>query len=831
MATSLPDPREFKSWEDAFQHPLPAVRKLEQQLRSNAAENREKLRSLVGGSYRDLLGTAERICDMDETMQGIETTLGLTAAQCNSGVVEKIFGNAAKLEAESGSRSAQQNGLAAQLSVLRNCQSAMTQLLKNGDRLSVAAKVLVLGRLIHKTLSKQADAPPLVDGLRHQLTTSRARLLKSIDRSFSDPSLDNQLLVSNMCAYSLATSSAPTDVLEHFLRVRLKAIRSLSPALRQARNSMIKAIKLFKSSLAAVHAIFPKRLGDALSKVKLQPLLQDKEIRSLAELNLDIYERWIADEVRNFTPWPRHDELQRPEAERIAKTWIPAALSSVKSTLETILNEQREFESVLKLREAVLEAHLTSNERAPGAQPSDVLDIIREALNQRLIDLIKLEADGVAALTVQINSTINISSSLSKPTDGSLWELANEDSSLSNGSAIFKNTIRGRLHGFNKDVSQCIESSEAWEVAVAKARALIRGMRERRWEDDILDAGVEGDDDFDLDSMQALLGEDDPRMLEEALDDALGASLINFSTSVNELIENSDEAGRAVFLIRVLRDLAQKTSSLSVDFDHVSVCQPLFEIVASSSAEEGARAHEAALAKLTEARRLPEAALWEGHPALPSQPMTSSFKLLRSVTRSMAYAGQDLWSPALVERLKVILLNRLKNNFETAIEGLKASAIENPETALVDGSTNGISNGVDEEVSEEVEGKAESSEEAGEAPTEPAVNGDGSEGEQDLPQDGDQPETTTAETSPAIQPEQDATDVRKTKARQLLFDIYYLQRALSVSTPGMSTGAILQSVARTTLDEAGFEPSEDNKVKKSANDYWRKSYLLFGLLV
>jgi hypothetical protein len=48
MATEAPDPRAFQSWEDAFQYPVPIVRKLEQQLRNNADENREKLRSLVG---------------------------------------------------------------------------------------------------------------------------------------------------------------------------------------------------------------------------------------------------------------------------------------------------------------------------------------------------------------------------------------------------------------------------------------------------------------------------------------------------------------------------------------------------------------------------------------------------------------------------------------------------------------------------------------------------------------------------------------------------------------------------------------------------------------
>lgn len=48
MTTEAPDPRTFQTWEDAFQYPIPVVRKLEQQLRNNADANREKLRSLVG---------------------------------------------------------------------------------------------------------------------------------------------------------------------------------------------------------------------------------------------------------------------------------------------------------------------------------------------------------------------------------------------------------------------------------------------------------------------------------------------------------------------------------------------------------------------------------------------------------------------------------------------------------------------------------------------------------------------------------------------------------------------------------------------------------------
>lgn len=48
MATDVPDSRSLSSWEEAFQYPIPTVRRVEQELRRDIASNREKLRSLVG---------------------------------------------------------------------------------------------------------------------------------------------------------------------------------------------------------------------------------------------------------------------------------------------------------------------------------------------------------------------------------------------------------------------------------------------------------------------------------------------------------------------------------------------------------------------------------------------------------------------------------------------------------------------------------------------------------------------------------------------------------------------------------------------------------------
>ncbi|KAL9039153.1 MAG: hypothetical protein Q9180_002701 [Flavoplaca navasiana] len=104
MAGEAPDPKTFGSWEDAFQYPIAAVRGMERQLRNDIASNREKLRSLVGASYRDLLGTAESIIQMDGQMQQVETYIGDMGMRCNSRLLEKKAANLRAWDSDSKAR-------------------------------------------------------------------------------------------------------------------------------------------------------------------------------------------------------------------------------------------------------------------------------------------------------------------------------------------------------------------------------------------------------------------------------------------------------------------------------------------------------------------------------------------------------------------------------------------------------------------------------------------------------------------------------------------------------------------------------------------------------
>jgi conserved oligomeric Golgi complex subunit 1 len=106
MAGNAPDPRTFKDWNEAFQHPIPSIRKFERQLHSHASENRQKLRTIVGAGYRDLLGTADRIVHMDAQMRRVEANLGFAGALCSSKAVDRLWANMAAFDAAVSSPSA-----------------------------------------------------------------------------------------------------------------------------------------------------------------------------------------------------------------------------------------------------------------------------------------------------------------------------------------------------------------------------------------------------------------------------------------------------------------------------------------------------------------------------------------------------------------------------------------------------------------------------------------------------------------------------------------------------------------------------------------------------
>ncbi|KAB2581222.1 Vps51/Vps67 domain protein [Lasiodiplodia theobromae] len=802
MATAeAADPRSFNSADDAFQYPVPVVRKLEQQLRHNADENREKLRSLVGASYRDLLGTAERIIEMDRQMQHVESTLGVIGQRCNSRRLDSISKNYRGLAAYSRKLDADRFSFAAQLALLQTCPTVIRRTLKKGSTL-LAAKILVISRLLHKNLSDASDVPPFVDSLKNQLASLRRKLLHTVDKQFSRFNSETNDVLESMCAFSLATSSTPSDVLRHFHHVRLESMTRLVDEGRTSQEHLPRALKLYVRTLADTQAIFPKRLADALVRLKARPLLQDPEIQAIAELNLDVHERWIADEVRNFTPWPRHDELSKPDAEKILKAWARQAVKAFLDSTRGVLAEHDDPKTVLHVRRDMLETWLSSSNRGLGVDPSSVLDDLRDVLNERLRTLLTLRASRLRLVTSDLSRILDACTGESENQAVSLWDPSTTSIDTSNGAPAFKRAIIERSHGLNDALLQLIASYDLWASSIEGAYAVIKEMKDTRWDDDLeADDDV---DDFEFESKQALLSEDDPRSLEDSLKEALSTAFAELQNDVDSLVaktlEDSELAAPKTFLIiRALREVSQRLGALSTANRRIvasstvfppSVTHPLHLAIARHVSKSPLSVYDSATKKVARSRRARARALWEGNPQLPVQPSVSVFKFLSALHQEMMVCGGDLWSPGAVDVLKKEMSDESVAVLRGCIEAIKN----------VDGATNGETEKPAKEPADEGESKEEEA-----VKEENTTNGE-----------------KTAETANASNPE-----VQKDKLTHLLFDVCYLQRAFSQKN---SEGSSLTTLEKELQEVSGADGAALERLKKSAGDYWRKSYLLFALL-
>ncbi|USP80628.1 hypothetical protein yc1106_07902 [Curvularia clavata] len=789
MATEAPDPRSFQTWEDAFQYPIPVVRKLEHQLRNNADENREKLRSLVGTSYRNLLDTAETIIDMQVRMDQVETKLSKVGQSCNSRRLERVSNNAEKMDTHVRGRDAERYTLASQLSVLRNAPLVMTRLMKREGSYLLIAKVLVISRLLHKALNQSATKPPIVDQLWERLLSVRRKLLRRIDKRLSSPGGETATLVESMCAYALATSSTPTETLHHFHKMRLDRMNS---DIRSGGDELAKhgidALKLCIQTCLDTQTIFPRRLAEALAKLKTHPLIQDPDVRGLYELNLDVHDQWLGDEVRNYTPWPRHDELQRPDAEKILHRWSKDAIAAFLKGVKQALESEERLQEVANLRQELIETWILSGSRMAGVKSANVLDDLRDMMNDKLEDIVRSRTNGLQTVVSELTAQLDKVATSESTSALSLWDTIDKATDLSNGAHAFKTTVLNTYQGRDDSVISVTSAFDNWMASVLEVRGIVKSMKEARWEDNFEDdVGDESDDDLG-DSKQTLLSDDDPKLLEASTQEALSEAMQNlgrsFSTVTKDVNKNDGRSSvqKATFILRVIREIGDRIPRLRLQDKATpppspftsNTLQPLHAALASYVAQPTLEAYKTMLSKSLKAKSNSHI-LWEGNPALPSQPSPSAFRFLRELNKNMTAVGSDLWAPGSVAVIKERVAHEVLRLLEEHAEGIK-----------VQGDAKGAGKGEDNK-------------------------------EEDEEKKGDGDETAESDAT--------ASEWKAQRLKQLLFDMLYVQRFVEPAGGEERTVALGKKMQVEGVDDAAM-----NRLKRSAAEYAKKTYLLFALL-
>ncbi|CAK7202438.1 hypothetical protein SEUCBS139899_005161 [Sporothrix eucalyptigena] len=670
-------------------------------------------------------------------------------------------------------------------------------------------------------------------------------------------------LLRALCAHSLATTSGARDVLWQLLHVRSQAMAlafELDDEEHQHRHpqeyqpedcraswksdNVLRGLALYTKTLLDVQALLPHRLPEALLGLKRRALLDDDALRQVEGLHLDVYARWCGEDVQYFKPYIRHDDLDAAQARDMLSKWaergsevllagLQRALEQKPSTSADTLHEQQppvirrhlDLNAIVDLRTRVLQLWIRDSSKARGFDPTELLDKMRAVFNEQMLQMLATKVGKLRLVGSEVAATLASWQDGVTDQHAQLWGADGSqaiDTDLSEGAVPFVRDVISRLHGRSDAVAKAVASYVTWRHVIDDVAAIVEQLRRQRWDIDIDDI-VEDEDT--IAQRQQLLSKDDPQTLHDRLEAALEAAFQELNTHIaaewltvssSSTISATTKGNIAMYLVRVLREIRSRrpaTTVASASSSSAAMSQLGLKIIPELHAAIAqvvvAQPVEQFASKVLTHKTVASRPLWDvagQDTALPSSPSPGAFRFLRELSISMSDAGMDLWSAAAVARLKRQVAEQLSEQWTKQLE----TAGYLKETSEATPKTNGTQNA-------DTNGKNDTAEE-----------GDGENGHTSAPDS-----TTLTE------------DERRDLLRQWLFDIAWLRCSLSAnSTTSASenTGetkdmAELEDVVfhRTGLvDEqeanGGGGKTPRQRVTKTAQEYWKKTSLLFGLL-
>lgn len=863
MASNLPDPdlSTLTSSSQIFSAPagtptytLPQIRSLHKHIHVAIDDKQARLRTQVGGSYRELLGTADSIVRMRADMDDVQAVLGRMGARCGRGVVgAKVAGLgrfAAEWDGVSEDRFGRRNsGDVARAKILAGCVLVLGRLLqghfglKDGERLITATKVLVLGRLLVKSFEEHkpgVEVKSALEGSTKSLEKLRKRLLRSIDKVLETvgENTNRDLLLKALCAHSLATGTGARDVIRHFLDVRGSAMASVFDV-EEHRSSLdvVKGLELYTKTILDVQYLVPNRLTEALSHLKKEPLLSDPSVRELESLRLDIYERWCGDEISEYKPSVRHDDLDGRQAVDMLTKWTAKGSEVLLQGLEKTLERTTEFKAITELRTEVLQLWIRDGGKARGSDPSVMLDLLRQTINAHVAGVLDAKVNKLRLVGSEIAATLDVWRAGVTDAQPSLWDTDSLDMDLHHGAGPFALDVINRLYGRNDAVARAVTGYKSWAQVIDDVEEVVEQLKKQRWDNDV----DEVEDEETIDQRQQALSRDDPKKLQERLHSALEKAVHDLDEQLAKLWDKHKEgenSGRvAMYLLRILRDVRAKLPKLeSVKGFGLGMVPSLQEVTAVTVAAAPVDSFASnGLAK----RKVVGRSLWEGDPELPTSPSPGVFRLLRELTVAMGDAGMDLWSPVAVAVLRRHVSKELSERWAVALEAHLAEAEiktegEKPAAEIESGK---VESG-DKENTEDKDADEKTLEPAEESKVE---NEDGTEAahesaSDEKPKAAEDPATDKAEAADESTTEKEAEaaeeaavaeKLRRDLLVQWLFDIAVLRLSVSTKETSSDLKELEEAVCKRT-DLEGTPARQ--RLNKASQEYWKRSSLLFGLL-
>jgi len=663
-----------------------------------------------------------------------------------------------------------QYALASQLAVFRACPDVLSRLIRKSDSVLLAAKVLLLSRLLQRKFSTEGIMNAPLDGIWARISRLRRKLLAATENRLAS-SISKDGLLDAMCGYALASTSSMSDTLRHFHTVRLHSMLS-GLTTDEGLSGIVTSLHLWMQTLRDTQALFPRQLSNAINKLKAKPLLAGEDVRALAALDLGIHGAWLGEEIRGFVVYTRHDDLDNASTIKATSSWAPSAFKKYLDALKIKLESVMSLAETSRLRQDCLAAWFSGSARLPSIPRDEVLNGLREAFSHHASTLVGVHCGKLIKVEERISAALNDEERAEiLPDAPGLWQKSLAQMDVGRGGQRFIRNLRSSLHGASRAQEKCIEPYRKWLNGVAEIEASIERQRKVKWDDLADDYDAELDEE---ESRDHLLNKVDPAELESTLSRSLRAALDRLQESIvasaRAIDKAKSKAPEAAFLLRVLRAISE-LSSHHVTFNvDVGARTHLQAAIAEPVVASTVQRHSKQIGRSLSQHDLALKALWSGNPELPILPSPWAFRLLKTCQSAMDRAGPDLWAADAVAQVKKALRSELAGVFAKIT-------------------------------------------------TESAANGGGNGDEAQEGGRGDDGADGNEERQPSYE-----------ALVQQLYDLEYLKAATDVPDPSEDGSWPLEKHQAWLMQQSKLEESCKKQLELGARAYWKRTSLLFGLL-
>ena len=648
------------------------------------------------------------------------------------------------------------------------------------------AKVLVISRLLHKKLSKDERFVAYVESTRIRLARLRQRLLAGIDKRLKTLADDLTPFLDAMCAYSLATSSSVTDILRHYHAIRSEAILAKMGERHDDGDNVLQALRLLVQTIAITEAFIPQQLSNALLKLKATPLFSNDDIRAIDEMDHELHKTWIGEDIINFTPYVRHDDLQASKAAEQLTAWASSTLSNFQESISSLLESMDDFTAIIQLRKRTLDLWFSYHTRIKGIDRSGVLDGLRNAFVTRLLYLIREKCSGLSEVTIRTRTTLQGWQPSFSDKNLSLWDKSLLSTDISGEVDLFLDNLERTVYGRTDPIRNIIQEYQEWLDGIEGTQKTIEALRGTKWEEnfDNLD-----DDDELFEQRQKLLSEVDPEKVRSDMMVDLSQAFTNLQSDVDSLVvelgNGEDRSLKAVFLLRLLREFKRRLKpDIQLDNPFAKSIRDLQGTVAATVVTISVEFCRPRLRKAIARARVPQRSLWEGNPELPTSPSPWAFKLLQVLTANMAGMGSDIWT----KHATLLLEEFFRTTLVEEISSLSST------------------------ITKDVGDQDRGTEADGEQDTTTDLEGHFTQ--------GDTRSHPASEHSPNVD-----ADFKIQQA----FDLAYLDNAAQSSIKSELEDR-LTKFRQMRQAETGLSKAQIQRLESGAADYWKRTALLFGFL-